>query len=49
MGRPLWDFDLAFANGKVTGYDDITYLRTWIGNRLAWLDAQANLLPGACP
>jgi hypothetical protein len=28
---------------------DITYLRTWIGDRLAWLDEQANQLPGACP
>lgn len=31
-------------------YDaDVTYLRTWIANRLTWLDAEANQLPGVCP
>lgn len=28
---------------------DLAYLRGWIRDRLTWLDAQANLLPGACP
>ena len=31
-------------------YDaEVTYLRTWISDRLAWLDAQAAAMPGACP
>lgn len=28
---------------------ELTYLRTWITDRLAWLDAQAAAMPGTCP